>query len=38
MVNMNAMPQIADLMVNLITIRNFAALFLNCKAVDRASD
>ena len=38
MVIMNAVQQIADLMVNLITISNFAALFLNCKAVDRASD
>ena len=34
MVNMNVVPQIADL----ITISNFAALFENCKAVDRASD
>ena len=28
MVNMKAVPQMADLMVNLITISNFDALFL----------
>ena len=38
MIKINVVPQMADLMVNLITISNFAALFWNCKAVDRASD
>ena len=38
MVNIKAVPQMADLMVNLITISNSDAFFLNCKAVDRALD
>ena len=35
---MNVVPHIAGLMVNLTTISNFAALFQNYKAVDRATD
>ena len=35
MVNMNAVPQMADLMVNLIMISNFTALFYSFKIARR---